>query len=192
MVNKRSIIFSIATPVLGFMLLTGCVSPPNSATPSQSSSRKPATSSPPVPVPLPSSTAETAALDCRTLVTSAAWVKLTSNGLDASPEFETKVRREGGDLARLLDLGGIACQWGYPESDGVVVLGFAYITPLQATHERENLSSNGWVPSIQKNGRELWTLANTPSMLEYLPAYEFKEGNVRFALDVESLEYFAV
>ena len=141
MVDKGTLIFSIATPVLCFTLLTGCVSPPHSATPSQSSSKNPATSSPTVPVP--SSTAETAALDCRTLVTSAAWVELTSNGLDASPEFETKVRREGGDLARLLDLGGTACQWGYPGTDAAVVLGFAYITPLQATHERENLSSNG-------------------------------------------------
>lgn len=192
-VDKRSIIISTATPVLCFMLLTGCVSPPHSATPSQSSSKKPATSSPTVPVPVASSTAGTAALDCRTLVTSAAWVKLTSNGLDASPEFETKVRREGGDLARLLDLGGIACQWGYPGTDAAVVLGFAYITPLQATHERENLSSNGWVPSIQKDGRELWALANTENMLGNVPAYEFREGNVRFALDAESsFDYFAV
>ena len=93
----------------------------------------------------------------------------------------------------MLDLGGVACQWGYPGSDAAVVLGFAYVTPLQATHERENLASNGWVRSIQKDGRELWALANTESMLGNVPAYEFKQGNVRFALDAESsFEYFAV
>lgn len=193
MVKKSSIILSITMPLLGLMVLTGCVSPPNPATPSQSSSKKPTTSSSTAPVPVPSSTAETAALDCHTLVTSAAWIKLTSNGSVSNPEFETKVHGEGGDLARLLDLGGIACQWGYTGSDATVVLGFAYITPLQATHERENLASNGWVPSIQKDGRELWALANTGSMLGNVPGYEFKEGNVRFALDAESsFKYFAV
>ena len=195
MVKKSSIIFPFAAPLLGFAVVTGCTSAPNPTTPTQFSSTTPSASpsAVAVPVPVPSSTAKPAELDCRTLVTPAAWTELTSNGFQPSEGFETKARSEGGDLARLLDLGGIVCQWGYPQSDATVVLGFAHVTPKQEALERAHLASHGWIASMKVDGRELWALATAEDTLGNVPGYEFRERYVRFALNAErSFQYFAV
>ncbi|WP_187270610.1 hypothetical protein [Lacisediminihabitans profunda] len=134
----------------------------------------------------------TASLACDTLVTPTALSRLTSGGSVFTEGFATRMREEGNELAAFLDLGGILCQWGYPESDASVVLGYSPITAAQAMAQKQRLTAEGWVAKVAPDGSESWTTTNTEKYLGNEPVYVFRPGNWRFALDGSALADFAL
>lgn len=173
-------ITALAVGICAAVMLTGCApTAPNAS---------PALSSPPKASPKPSSSPSPtpSAVTCDSIVTPAALLKLTSDGREANPDFEAKVRAEGGALVRLLDFGGVVCQWGIPGTDATAVIGFAYVTAAQADQECAALSASGWVASKQADGSELWAPPSLDNYLGNVPAYQFRDGSVRYALDAKS------
>ena len=71
------------------------------------------------------------------------------------------------------------------------VLGYSPLTAERAASARANLLSEGWTPSMQADGSEIWTTADVDSSLGYRPAYVFTTGSWRYALDLSTLGYFA-
>ncbi len=134
----------------------------------------------------------TASLACDTLVTPTALSRLTSGGSVFTEGFAKRMRDEGNELVAFLDLGGILCQWGYPESDASTVLGYSLITDAQAAAQKRRLTTEGWVAKVNPDGSENWTTTNTENYLGNEPVYVFRPGNWRFALDVSGLADFAV
>jgi hypothetical protein len=175
---------SLTLALLGCALLAGCTQvsttePRPSRSVNSSVSPNPAPSTSPTPTNL-------TALTCDSIITSTARVQLNSHGNVPNPDFQEKVRAEGGDLAHLLNFGGVACQWGQDESDATFVLAFAFVTKSQAEQERAYLSANGWASSSQTAGSELWSPTTLDNYLGNVPAYEFRDGTIRYALDAES------
>lgn len=148
------------------------------------------TSRPSTPSPTPAKEPVT----CQTLVTPAALQKLTSGGSEFNEDFEGRVRGEPAvfGLRTFLDYGGLACQWGFPNSDSVTVLGYSPLTAGQAAIARTNLLSEGWTPATQADGSEIWTTTDLDSFMGYSPAYVFTAGSWRYALDASTLGYFAL
>lgn len=179
-----ALIVATVTIVLG---TSACSSSPESteARPEPSASM----SLPPTASPTPTKDPVT----CQTLVTPAALHKLTSDGSEFNEDFEGRIRDEPAvfGLRTFLDYGGLACQWGFPNSDSVTVLGYSPLTAERAASARANLLSEGWTPSMQADGSEIWTTADVDSSLGYRPAYVFTAGSWRYALDLSTLGYFA-
>ncbi|MCU1556522.1 MAG: hypothetical protein JWN09_517 [Microbacteriaceae bacterium] len=161
--------------------MSGCVTPPTvGPSPSVSASPSSAPSESPTPV----------ALSCENIVTPAAYTDLTTGENEFSYDFETRMREENNDLVRFLDYGGVACQWGHPNSDTVVVLAYSPITEEQAVAERQYLTDKGWKQSKQADGSDTWATPDLESYLGNQPTYVFRPGNWRYALDASSLPYF--
>lgn len=172
--------------------LTGCTSTTvdvRASTPEPSTS----TSLLPAPSPTPTPTPTKEPVTCQTLVTPAALQKLTSGGSEFDADFEEKVRSEAATfgLRTFLNYGGLACQWGFPGSDNVTVLGYSPLTAGQAAAARTSLLNEGWTSATQADGSEIWTTADVDSYLGYRPAYVFTAGSWRYALDLSTLGYFA-
>jgi hypothetical protein len=152
-----------------------------SAGPFASASATPSRTPTPSPAPLA----------CDTLVTPAALSRLTSGGSEFTEGFATRMRAEGNELVAFLDLGGIVCQWGYPDSDASMVLAYSLITDAEATAQKQRLTAEGWVAAVNPDGSENWTKTDIDSYLGNRPVYLFRAGNWRFALDVSALSDFA-
>lgn len=179
--------FGTAITAVVLLALTAC----NSVGPT--SARKPGPSSGAFASPSPSHTpSPTASLSCDSIVSTTASSRLTSGGSVFTPDFATRMRDEGNELAAFLDLGGILCQWGYPDSDASTVLGYSLITDAQATAQKERLTAGGWVSAVNPDGSESWTTTDTERFLGNQPVYVFRPGNWRFVLDVSALSDFAL
>jgi hypothetical protein len=97
------------------------------------------------------------------------------------------MRAPGSQLYRFIELGGIACEWGHPNSDVAYDLASSPITDAQATVEKATLVGLGWIASPLPGG-ELFTNLHEDV---YKPVYAFSAGRWRYALLETDLELFA-
>ncbi|MET4704247.1 hypothetical protein [Frigoribacterium sp. UYMn621] len=104
------------------------------------------------------------------------------------PDFTGRMRAPGSQLYRFIELGGIACEWGHPNSDVAYDLASSPITDAQATVEKATLVGLGWIASPLPGGGELFT---NPHEDLYKPVYAFSAGRWRYALLETDLELFA-
>lgn len=169
--------------IIGVLLLAGCT-----ATESPGLVR----TAQPTPWPTTSASATpagTPAATCENIVTASALTKLSSAPNDFFPEFTTRMRVPGSQLYRFIELGGIACEWGHPNSDVVFDLATSPITDAQAAVEKAALIQLAWVSSPAPDGGQYFTKAEVDPL--YLPVYAFSSGRWRYALLEADLELFA-
>jgi hypothetical protein len=164
------------------LLLAGCTPSGNTG---------PARTAQPIPSPTSSAAASAPpkpADTCENIVTPAALTKLTTPPNAFVPDFTNRMRVPGSQLYRFIELGGIACEWGRPNSDIVYDLASSAITDAQASVEKATLVGLGWVASPLPAGGELFT---NPQDDLYKPVYAFSTGRWRYALLETDLELFA-
>lgn len=185
--------------LVAMLLLAGCASPQptgsRTATPGASDGlpapTPPARDIAPTPTPTATSTPSPVALTCETLVTAAALAHLTSGGSRFFPEFTDYAHGDDSGLKPFFDYGGVACQWGYPNSDGGSVLAQSWITTAQAAEQRSRLRGLGWSPATS-DGHEDWTNPADADPFGYRPTYRFEPtGTWKYVLFADDFLYFA-
>lgn len=172
--------------VVGALLLAGCT-PTVSPSPSTTAHPSPSVTSPAIAVP--PATPATPVATCENIVTPTALTELTSAPNEFFPEFTRRMRVPGSQLYRFIELGGIACEWGHPNSDVVFDLATSPITDTQATVEKATLIQLGWSSSRASDGGEHFTKAEIDPL--YAPVYAFSSGRWRYALLEADLKLFA-
>jgi len=172
--------------VVAVLLLAGCTA---TASPHLSTTARPAPSATASAAP---STAASAAAEppatCENIVSPAAYTELTTAPNEFVPEFTSRMRAPGSQLYRFIELGGIACQWGHPNSDVVFDLATSPITDAQAAVEKATLLRLGWTSSVSE-GAEIFTRTGVDDL--YLPVYSFSPGRWKYALLEADLKLFA-
>jgi hypothetical protein len=170
--------------VVGALLLAGCT--PTGPGPSTAAHPRP-----PVPstgTATPSASPATPGASCENIVTPPALTELTSAPREFFPEFTERMRAPGSQLYRFIELGGIACEWGHPNSDVVFDLATSPISDAQAATEKATLIQLGWSSSRGTEGWEDFTKVENDL---YMPVYSFSSGRWRYALLEADLKLFA-
>ena len=99
------------------------------------------------------------------------------------------MRVPGNQLYRFIELGGIACEWGHPNSDVLLDVATSPITDAQATGGKATLIQLGWSSSRASDGGEHFTKAAVDPL--YAPVYAVSAGRWRHALIEADLKFFA-
>lgn len=178
---------SVATMSLAVLLLGGCTffprgpltpvdpSPsPSALPPSASPDPSPSPSDQAEPSPSPSTAPPVSTVTCDSLLdedTKATFAEYSADGWAEAPDFAQRAIDEGNLVGEFVELGGVACQWGFPDSDSVYNYGYSAISAADATAIKERLVAEGALLT-QEFGGDLYCYPDV-SGLGYEDCYLF-------------------
>lgn len=190
--RAHAIVVSLTASLL---LLCGCTPSPVPQAPSASPDPLPgvvASPSPrPSPSPSPSSTGtddgreaevpvDTApsAVTCASLLdeqTTSDFAAAADDGWTYLHDFEQRMIDQGNLVAKFVEFGGVACQWGHPSTDNIFSYAWSPITESDARQVEHDFTAQGYRQTGEFGGR-LHCDAPHDSSLEYDHCFLFLEG----------------
>lgn len=176
-----------------FLVLTGCAGNSVTAGPGLTSKSEQSTSSTPSrgpsssdvltgsPTATPSalSTQSDGAVTCESLLEQATVKKGTAAGGVIS-EFTAQQASNGGTLAKFIEYGGIACDFGPKQSDSPVLYGYGPISEAKAENEMAHLANLGLPTGTNEHGGTFFGRAGDQEIFVFSPkgywAYQYNNG----------------
>lgn len=103
--------------------------------------------------------------------TTAAFAAAAADGWSYSEDFEQRLVDQGHPLAKFVEWGGVACQWGYPNTDhNVYEYAWSPITDVDARKIELDLAERGHAQTDEFGGR-LHCIRPSESALGYDDCY---------------------
>lgn len=133
------------------------------------------------------------ALTCADLLdteTTRRFDEAAASGWGPSEDFAERMVEQSHPLARFIELDGLACQWGFPETDAVSVYAWSSISGADAAATESELVAEGYVAEPHPDGRA-YCMPPGEQSLGYDDCYLFGAADWFYSLERSQLGMLA-